>query len=42
VIIWLGQVNVSKRKIISNCIESEDANRRSYAWIHDRKEKEKT
>jgi hypothetical protein len=35
---WLGQPNVLKRKII----ESEDANRRSYAWIHDRKKKEKT
>jgi hypothetical protein len=39
---WLDQPNVLKRKIILNYIESEDANRRSYAWIHDRKEKEKT
>tara|TARA_R100001163_G_scaffold65494_1_gene62881 strand:+ start:1888 stop:2013 length:126 start_codon:yes stop_codon:yes gene_type:complete len=39
---WLGQLNVLKRKTTSNYTESGNANRRSYAWVHDRKEKEKT
>jgi len=39
---WLGQLNVLKRKTILNYTESEDANRRSYAWVYDRKEEEKT
>tara|TARA_R100001443_G_scaffold87825_1_gene94371 strand:- start:408 stop:533 length:126 start_codon:yes stop_codon:yes gene_type:complete len=39
---WLGQLNVLKRKITSNCTESGNANRRSYAWVYDRKEEEKT
>lgn len=36
---WLDQQNVLKRKTILNYTESEDANRRSYAWIHEEKEK---
>jgi len=36
---WLGQLNVLKRKTILNYTESGNANRRSYAWIHEEKEK---